>query len=663
MGKKEGILFLGLFLLVSSLFFVNAVTCDIVPRSACLISQGNNIIMGLSSETNAHAEKISVDNSNNYVCLGEATACSTYDDNQNACLAQAGCEFFASASDTGGIDLFLPLTGYPIVEGTCSGTPDACSTYDGVSADDQINCENQAGCTYGITYDYALCCDTNNPVGKNECSGGYKILKLSSLTNAHVEAPHLSAYTTEVCSQHIGADCMVEEPNMNPFPEDFEPILSLSHFTNAHVSVPTDTNLPFRLFCNVDYGIIIPGTWCGDEIIQNTDLTGGPNDQGIEEQCETGGANCDYGTCQCVEGYEYRAGLGCLPAEAEIGDIRWVNPADPNDPINGGPDWDGRIESSTQNPISVQVGENVFWLILKNSGYTSSGDAVFTVYDKDWWFFGDEEIKTIVGSKINFAGDVGAYWIVTQTDLEATEDADLIDFSGANDGFYFTVEHATEGLQTSEDLKVVIVETVPCEPVTMCMDYMTQDRCENDDFHCNVAAYSVSLNNPETDCEDPTIECSCAWDVLDNPPPPEGCGPFWSAIDINGNKIGSCNYDEQTGDTCDDDNFLTYSWTSDWVWDPDDNGGFTQQDCDADFGQGNCVEDPVGSGIYYNDPNNANAKCQSGQNTVPCPARIQLTFFNKYNLAGAIIIIVLIYLILNYQKRKRPRRKVRKKKK
>ena len=51
-GKKIGVVFLGLFLVIFLLGFVSSQNCSVVDRASC----SDNILMGLSSLTNAHGE-------------------------------------------------------------------------------------------------------------------------------------------------------------------------------------------------------------------------------------------------------------------------------------------------------------------------------------------------------------------------------------------------------------------------------------------------------------------------------------------------------------------------------------------------------------------------------------------------------------------------------
>jgi len=127
-----------------------------------------------------------------------------------------------------------------------------------------------------------------------------------------------------------------------------------------------------------------------------------------------------------------------------------------------------------------------------------------------------------------------------------------------------------------------------------------------------------------------------------------------------GYDIGMCAYSENTDDNC-DDMFLTYSWTAIWDW-ATGNSYASQGVCEdvATHGPGTCVYDGL---LWHFDPELMNDECASGQNVVPCPARVQLSFFNIYNLIGAIIIIVLIYFVLSLRKKKKVKRRVVKKRK
>ncbi len=94
-------------------------------------------------------------------------------------------------------------------------------------------------------------------------------------------------------------------------------------------------------------------------------------------------------------------------------------------------------------------------------------------------------------------------------------------------------------------------------------------------------------------------------------------------------KIGQCKYTAQTSDTCEDDGFLTFSWTASWTWDPE---------CDATCQAQAANQDKA-------------AQCRDGQKTVECPAQILLPFFGFYNIIVVLIMVSLIYMIMSTRKK------------
>ncbi len=630
-GKKAGVVFGFLLLGILLIGVANTVSaddgCQVVERTACLTLQGNYIVMGLSASENAHGEKAFVTANNKYMCLGVVNPCSDYSD-MFSCLSQDGCSWI----EGGGVGYVI--TGFLISDGTCSGTATPCPNFE----DEQVNCESQGGCTYGVKYDYVLCCDFGNGVGANECGGGERILRLSSSTNAHVEIPELSTYTEEVCYQHTGLGCV--SGAQNPDPVIFNPVLSLSGETNAHVGHLDNYN-NLKIWCNIG-NTINTGTYCGDYLVQR------PNDDGIMEECDDGnegGVNnnggdesfCTFGClCDVENGYRYDLfDQTCEPYGLGEPIVYWASEDN----------MDFAVDS-----IDVIIGETSVLLVFKNSGYLEGEEVSFDIYEKDFWT-PDDFIRTVIGSVVDFEGNLVlvASWTITQADIEATGETNF-------EGFYFEVYDSDATLYTSNDLEIDIIQAPICEAIIMCMDYSTQENCENDLGLCQVASYSVSLNNPEIDCSNQYITCTCAWNEI------TGCGPSWTA-GYGGYDIGMCAYSENTDDNC-DDMFLTYSWTAIWEWDASNNWD-DEMYCVTNYNgdMGDCVEDPPESGFWHYDPELMNEECASGQNVVPCPARVQLSFFNIYNLIGAIIIIVLIYLVLNLRKKKKIKRRVVKKRK
>ena len=161
-------------------------------------------------------------------------------------------------------------------------------------------------------------------------------------------------------------------------------------------------------------------------------------------------------------------------------------------------------------------------------------------------------------------------------------------------------------------MSITILESPPCDFIIICRDYRNQGYCESDSDSCEVAEFSVesTQDNNENFCGG-DITCECWWNGTSESV--GQCGARW----INETSGGSCSYSDEVQSDCTPENlFLTYSWEASW------NGG-------NESSENNCV---------------------GGQNVVPCPAQIQLPFFNVYNLIAVIVVIALIYVLLNLKK-------------
>ena len=202
-------------------------------------------------------------------------------------------------------------------------------------------------------------------------------------------------------------------------------------------------------------------------------------------------------------------------------------------------------------------------------------------------------------------------------------------------------------------------ETGLCEETEdlLCEDYV-ESECNMEDIPEWVALNSVSdKRDDEKTCYDKVSDftdgcysylndCVCEWDDDENT-----CTASYD-ISVGGvctnapDKIGTCNYFEESGgDTC-EDGYLSYGWSGVWTWDILNVLPLTseyQNDelyyCDS-------------SSCHY-DPNNEHGECIGGENIVPCPKTSQLPFFGVNQMVGALVLIGLIYLILKGFKNKK----------
>ena len=199
------------------------------------------------------------------------------------------------------------------------------------------------------------------------------------------------------------------------------------------------------------------------------------------------------------------------------------------------------------------------------------------------------------------------------------------------------VPSCTDGAQNGDEEGVDCGGSCPneCEPdidqclgIDFCMDYTSEATCNLD--NCSVAQYSGYAPSGTTPL--------CIWYSV----VPEEC-----IFGYSGSNYGVCmHHDSPTNDSCEDDGFLTHIWTNEYSWDLD-NAFSTQQACEGYTSEcsGNCV---LRGSSWHCDPNGEETTCLNGETTatIPCPAQIQLGFFDWQNVVVAILVIFLLYLIL-----------------
>ena len=127
-----------------------------------------------------------------------------------------------------------------------------------------------------VNYNTVLCCNFGGPIA---CTSVNKIVGLSAVTNAHIEAPNQSAYANNIC--YDGIEC---QASVSACSGGFEEVLSLSDSTNAHIGSPGD--YPILICCNVT------------SIIFSCDLTSAVWDREFANTSEqvflnVQGTNCD----------------------------------------------------------------------------------------------------------------------------------------------------------------------------------------------------------------------------------------------------------------------------------------------------------------------------------------------------------------------------------
>ena len=472
--------------------------------------------------------------------------------------------------------------------------------------------------------------------GETACegvTGGQVVMGLSDVTNAHGELKinnEALNYPVVLCCNFcngVQANC----------PPSEDTILFLSSATNAHAEIPGCSYTVEICYANVaceegttqpadktailslsgtgtnshiggpdDYDMKIwcdVGSFCGDGTVQNEP----PNDNDLAEDCDSDDPNdhCiqpeEANECTCELGYtsNYPDSNGCIWAGSAL--VYW------SDIISG------NILYTSVEPLGVIVGTTTVGMTLFDP-FLNGEEFYFEVWERDAG--ADDEIRTganVIDGTVD-GNMVTSNWTITNSDIDNAKG-----IFGPEDEyeFYFKVyDSAGIEIAESEDLISTVVQAPPCGAITLCMDYRSADLCNNDFDNCRVAELSVELiQDDENFCDG--VPCDCWWEGdVDT----GTCNSKWD----------KCKYNESTETECSAENlFLTYSWGASW-----DGGGESS------------VNDCVG-----------------GQNVVPCPAKIQLPFFNTYSIIAIIIVMVLIYVALSLRKKRKSGSKRKKRKK
>lgn len=165
------------------------------------------------------------------------------------------------------------------------------------------------------------------------------------------------------------------------------------------------------------------------------------------------------------------------------------------------------------------------------------------------------------------------------------------------------------------------------------------------------------------DCDEETDTCAsgltCSFEdrACCNGESDEICNPYCADIDpdcggpIERILMGKCNFSESGSDDC-ADSFLTYSWIATIDWSVENPGEATNPDGE-DYVQFLSSLDPENPGfddLWHYDPIDTSSNkrplfegCRSGAKTIPCPAQIQLAFFDLCRFIIAVLLIGLIY--------------------
>jgi cysteine-rich repeat protein len=180
------------------------------------------------------------------------------------------------------------------------------------------------------------------------------------------------------------------------------------------------------------------------------------------------------------------------------------------------------------------------------------------------------------------------------------------------------------------------------QPITNPTDGCPEGTALCTDGTCSLNCYSTDegINNDFSQC---TLDNACATgltcSIVDqaccNDNSDGYCNEYCAFSDpdciTQGTEVfspGTCTYTDNSQDTCADDGMLTRSLAALWTW-------------------------AIGNEITQTDPLGKHTQCAPINDTIVCPASVEVPFFGIYSFVTAIIIVVLIYLIYLLNRKKK----------
>jgi len=123
--------------------------------------------------------------------------------------------------------------------------------------------------------------------------------------------------------------------------------------------------------------------------------------------------------------------------------------------------------------------------------------------------------------------------------------------------------------------------------------------------------------------------------------------------------VGICTTKQIIEGDCEIDDFLTFSWESEWVWDKNNIGKGSLESIPEDEKKDYILSE---DGMWYYDPGEHSLLCSDSVKQFACPAHIKLPFFGAKEIIISIVLIILIYVIFLLKKKKINSKKKTKKK-
>jgi hypothetical protein len=479
------------------------------------------------------------------------------------------------------------------------------------------------------TFIPVLCCNFGE--GDTTCTTDNKIIGLSSSTNAHAEIPDLVSpnYNIDVCYDSL-KNC--RSTDVNCAINEVE-VLYISDLTNAHIEEAglQSQNYDSKICCVIELPMLCDLTsakWQYEEVMEGADvetIVNGTGCSGVEISFEifrkktgTDDACSDIIGCENPSNVVFGAGSNSVAGTWTVGPVHdneyyfvATVVANPEESVTSSEPNLLIITECPYDPepiiCSDYINENA---CNSNICGIDVQDSVPTGVDCSDPGVTCECVWENNECKAGWGGIPGA--VCGNNIREFGEVCDGTDLNHSCTSFGFL-----GGILTCK---------------SDCSDFIT-NQC--DDYDCNNDGV---LDAGKEACDGNQLgsfECTNFDEFIEGTLLCDSSCEFNSSLCIApvlpGSEVGTCVYTQFTDDTCDDDGFLTFSWTAAWIWD---------EGCDA---------------TCQTENSDLAAQCVDGQKTVECPAQIPLPFFNIYSFIATLSIIALIYVILILRKEKRKR--------
>ncbi len=488
--------------------------------------------------------------------------------------------------------------------------------------------------------------------GNRACTGTNKIVGLSDTTNAHAEDPAGTSYTTtEICYGDLRC---VARPSASGCETWESLVVSLSDTTNAHLSD------------SAGYGIDI---CCRFPVCRPRSVSWSTNDaiEGQIVNLDVTTSNCDDGELISFEVWEDDTTspddliipnpLNAI-VSGGVAQGSWVaeyqDDFDPF-PFGGDPEYYFKATAISTGEQKETDREDEDFLRVSEfdsqaycqpvtlcSDYYDDGDVIAETAcnnDASYCNVSEFSVESIVGDT-SFCddGDITCLceWDTAASSCEAGWNASSGGFCGdgivqhpnGNGEFEqcdggigaFTCSNFDDFTGGSLNCIGCILNTSQCSGGTtgVCGNNVidTGEQCDGSANFGSLDCSDFGFDPGNLDCYAPLTSNECQFDITQCTGGTVG----------DPSEIGTCTYDEDTSDNC-DDGFLTVNVTATWEW-----------------AEGKDASD---------DPEGLRSRCVSvPDRTLVCPAQIPLPFFGAYNFIIAFLAIGMIYWILSLGKRK-----------